>query len=403
LVANTEAMLIAGLERVSNDPDGGRIDRDTSGQPTGLFIELAAMNLVLNMVPAYTTKQWEQGIREGMAEWNRYGVTATKENYPRVQFELLEIAYGALLSQGEMTIRNWLIPRAEWATEVRDYGRQPADLGEHLKVGGVKFFLDGSLAGRTAWLNDPYLPASPSSGLEYGFPQIDVDEFARAVEDATLAAIPVCVHAIGDRASDIAIEEFRRVSASHGANDIGHTLIHGLLLSEPAIFKMAELRLLLETQTPFLPVLGQAYARVIPPERLIRVIPLQSLLSNGVCVGNGSDAPTCSPDPRLGMWAAVTRSSVPNAVEDREFGRAEGVDLLKGLRTYTALAARCVGREQEIGTIEPGKRADLVIWGSDWLAGDDPAALLQAPVDATIVGGETVFLRRGAAPLDPVH
>jgi predicted amidohydrolase YtcJ len=264
------------------------------------------------------------------------------------------------------------------------------------QFGGVKFFMDGSLVARTAWMRAPY-PNDDGGAVGAGFPAMAPDELTAIVRMARDRELHVGVHAIGDRALDAVLDAYADGSGPGVASDARLGVIHALVAPDDAIRRMQGLPVSIETQPALLTVLGAGYARALDRVRLRRLLPLRSMLDAHLAVSFGSDWPTCDPSPRLGMWAACARRSDALGGPDGVFEPQERITVKEALRAYTRTAAWALGMEDSIGSIEPGKLADLVIWDGDLLA-CPPDQLASLGIRTTIVGGEIVY---DAAATDP--
>jgi predicted amidohydrolase YtcJ len=383
LVANTRALQLGGVDRDTVERLGSAIERDPiSGEPTGLLKEFGAMRLLTEHVPQVTVEEYERAIEWAQHEYLRHGVTACKESYPFWEFETVAAACDNLALHSRLKLKQILLRQVETPEEVTQAatGAVPQ---RRARFGGIKIFLDGSLVARTAWLNDPYAAGGPPTS---GYAVLDPDMFRATVAAAHAAGLGVSVHAIGDRAVEVAVAALSEHPLS---TKWKRSIVHALLATKAAISDMAAAGISVETQSTFLQELGEGYARVLDSNRLQRLIPLRRLLDAGVVVALGSDWPTCRPSVVRGIYGAIARPSPPGE-DETTFGTAERVSILEALRMYTILGARSVGIDADSGSIEPGKYADLVVWDENLLSVDPDRFVELAPV-ATIVEGEVAY------------
>jgi hypothetical protein len=397
ILANSLSLKLGGISKETPEPSGGTILRDHTGEPTGVLKEFAAMNMVLRLVPEWTTEQWMRGIRH--ATKLSEGVTATKKNYPRGQYESIIAAYRTLIAKGEMKIRSHVLCRAETVEDVRYAVNHPDDFLAHsrddlLKLGGIKVLLDGSLVARTALMYDEFCdPATgrPQKGNR-GYLSIPEDELTRIVETAHVNGFQIAVHAIGDRAIDLILDVYEGALKREPRANQRHSIVHALLPTSNAIQRVRALDIVIETQTPFLYFLADGYSRCVRSDVLKRIIPLRTILDAGITVGNGSDAPCYPHPPRYGLWAACTRRSLLGREGEGFLGKEESISIIEALQTYTIYAAKCLMLEDRIGLLEEGKLADLVVWDEDMLSIPiDEVRDLEALM--TIIDGKIVFQR----------
>jgi predicted amidohydrolase YtcJ len=379
LAANGAALRAARIGRDTAVPAGGAIDRDGTGEPTGVIRELPAMALLTAHVPPPSAAELDGALAWAQDQCLAEGVTATKETYDAGDcgYAAVTAAYARLDAAGRLRIRPQVLRQVRSAADVREAAAASPP------PPGVKVYLDGSLVARTAWLNAPYARVPDETGA----PVLDPEAFADIVAAAEGADLALAVHAIGDRAVDIAAAAFRRHISRRR---LRHTIVHALLVSPQGLRDIVAAGVAVETQPAFLDALGAGYARALGRERLRDLLPLRTLLAAGVTVGAGSDSPTCPPVPRTGLWAAVTR------VEPDCFGTAEAATPAEALRAYTSHAARCLGAEGELGALVTGARADLVAWDTDLLSATGDELRSVRPV-MTVAGGEvqSALVRRG--------
>jgi len=367
LAVNSYALKLAGVDKDTPEPVGGTIVKDAvTGEPTGVFMEGPAMNLVTHIVPPWTIKEVEEGIKKAQELYFSEGVTSVKE--PGVDKTGL-MAYRNLRERGELKIRSYVLYSVDSAGSVNNAVESGVFGGDRfLDVGGVKIMFDGSGMARTAWMyKDWNKNFTELDKGNVGYPVTPVKTVKEIVKVAHDAGLQICTHTIGDRAMDVAMEAYEEAVKVNPRGDARHSLIHANAPSYEQMDRMAGLgnNLVIETQSPFLYFLGDNYAGNFGPERSKRMIPLKSLLYRGIVVGNSADWPVCPFPPRYGLWAAVVRKTWKETYGLQPFGLEESVSVKDALRTYTILAAKCLFMEDNIGSIEPRKYADLVVWSED--------------------------------------
>jgi predicted amidohydrolase YtcJ len=357
------------------------------------------MHLVLQHVQQPDVESWRIAVEWAEGVLAAEGVTASKESYDRAECRGILAAYGLLREQNNLRHRPVVLCRPDSATDLGDVaewqlvtansatrpGPRPTP-----RFGGVKLFMDGSLVARTAWMHDPYPSDLGISQQDRGYPAMAPDDFGHLARLANERGLHVAVHAIGDQAIDTVLDVFAKNTAGDGPKTLAPALIHALVPSDTAIARMQMMRISVETQPALLHVLGAGYARALEPQRLRRLLPLRSMINAGLAVSFGSDWPTCAPSPRLGMWAACTRISRALSPDKDVFEPNERINVKEALRAYTSTAASCIGMEEQLGSIELGKFADLVVWEGDILR-TSPERLVDLGIRTTIVGGQIVF------------
>jgi hypothetical protein len=256
---------------------------------------------------------------------------------------------------------------------------------DRLRVGHVKFFSDGGMGARTAWMVDPFLDAGS------GMPLMDMDDLARRVSRADRAGLAVMIHAVGDRANRELIHLFealendrRRTGAPRPA--VPHRIEHVQMIRPEDADRLRRLPLAL-CLTPANMLLDMNLIDAAVGEKGRWAYDFRRLMDTGAPVMFSSDCPVCDPAPLLGMHAAVTRRRTDGSPEGG-WHAASRVAMREALAAYTAIPAAVHGTP-EVGTVAAGKRADLAVLSADILA--DPAPWLpEVTVDMTLFEGRIV-------------
>jgi predicted amidohydrolase YtcJ len=275
------------VDKDAPDPIGGTIVKDSvTGEPTGVFMEGPAMNLVTHIVPPWTVNEVEEGIKKAQELYFSEGVTSVKD--PGVD-KIGLMAYRRLRERGELKIRSYVLYSVDSAGSVANAVKSGVFGGDKsLDVGGVKIMLDGSGMARTAWMYEDWNKNFTELDTgNVGYPVTPVKTVKEIVKIAHDAGLQVCTHTIGDRAMDVAMEAYEEADKGNPRGDARHSLIHANAPSYEQMDRMAVLgnNLVIETQSPFLYFLGDNYAGNFGPERSKRMIPLKSLLDRGIIGG----------------------------------------------------------------------------------------------------------------------
>jgi predicted amidohydrolase YtcJ len=388
-VANSAALRAAGITPDRDDPAGGRYGRDAAGRLSGWCYEAAAQ-LVLGAVPTPDLDDFRQAARRVFDRLSAHGLTSvgvilqTDAEGPAGAAGAAErFGMQLLLDELDQSSHAILCGQLDAVLETRSSPLHDPTAGR--QVGGWKVFLDGTLGARTACLHHPYADAPDTSGMLTNDPA----DVARRMEQAHLAGLQICVHAIGDAANHQALDLFGELLDHHpvGHAGHGHRIEHASLLGPAEIERFAELGVSAAVQPLFLRSEHGWLGDRLGPERLTGVYPFRSLLDAGVVVAGSSDAPIEEPDALAGIHAAVDRFGV---------APEQALTVEEALRLYTADAARAQRREHETGTIAEGMRADLVVLSRDPRA-VTVDAVLGLTVERTIVGGRVVFEREPQA------
>ncbi|GAB3505296.1 amidohydrolase [Amycolatopsis cihanbeyliensis] len=393
VLVNSAALRVAGIDRDTPDPAGGAIVRDPDGEPTGMLLESAGI-LVTRHLPAQPRRQRLDAIATAMRTLNSLGITSVTD--PIVWPELLR-DYTALHQASRMTVRVNALLHWEWpspSTSVRRLESALAEAGlstglgdDWLRVGGAKLFADGVPSHGTAWLHQPY-PDGGHGGLVT--PGADDDaryaELLDSIETVHRHRLQAQIHVTGDRAADAAIDGIVRAQRGDPWPSARHALIHGTLLAEESLPRLAEHGIGVITSSLMKSHSGATISAAIGTDRWARAFPAGALLGHGVPVADSSDAPVCFPDWRRGLATFLGAAPHPLAEIPPELRLTRE----QGIRLWTSAGAYFEHAERRKGTIEPGKLADLVVLDGDPMTA--PAErLAELRPNLTIVGGRTVF------------
>jgi predicted amidohydrolase YtcJ len=381
-VANSVALKLAHITGATADPPAGTIDRDPHGNPTGVLKEDSAMGPVTRLIPPTTLEQMRQGILYIQQVLHSEGMTAVKD--PLID-QIHWNAYKSLLDEGQLKERICVLWSAgstlesarKALAEINAVPRLPATLGDDRLIScGAKIYMDGSGGGRTAWVYDDWLrnattPDTTSSGTgNRGYPQVDPGVYREMVRLFHQNGVPVGTHAVGDRAMDWVVDTYALVEQEQPHSGLRHSIIHANLPTPHALDVMVNLQKQYdagypEMQPEFLWWLGDIYAASYGPKRGQRLEPFKTLQSRGILWSAGSDYFVTPVAARYGLWASTARQTAKGTYGLHPFGMAEAVDIHTALRSYTAWGARQMFLEDKIGTIEPGKKADIAVWDRD--------------------------------------
>jgi predicted amidohydrolase YtcJ len=379
-VANSLALEAAGITKDTPDPPFGTIDRSDEGEPTGL-LRGRARDLVTGLVPTWTRGEMEGGIRRACDDFLAQGMTSVVE--PGILAPQLE-AYRSLHGKGGLTVRVFAlygflmsIGEVERAVEEIEVGGDDV-----FRVIGLKMQEDGGIGPRTALLYEPYQGQPDNRGMQL-IPPEELKEMAlRGHEEG----FQVAIHAIGDRAIDVALDAFEYAQGSSPREDPRHQIVHCYFPSEEAMGRLKELGIMVNTQVCFLYWLGDSFLESIGRSRCAACIPLKTMLERGMPVGNSHDTTVTPPIPAYGLYASVARKTIQGDF----MGEDEAITPLQALRTYTTLAARHVFMEDKIGSLEPGKYADITVWDRNPLE-VSVEDLKDLRAEMTFVGGTLRF------------
>ncbi len=394
---NSYAMRLAHITAETKDPPAGTIDRTATGAVTGVLKEQANVAMIA-IIPSPSIDHRKQGILKSIDNLHREGMTSYKE----IGSPPTWAAYRELLAEGKLDERVCMLWRAgsslETAkaalAEIQKNPHPPQSLGDGKLVAcGAKIFMDGSTAARTAWVYEPWHKNFTEIDKgNFGYPSMDPEVYRQMVRLFHQAGVTVGTHAIGDRAIDWVVDTYALLLKETPTPGLRHTIIHAYLPTPHAVTTMATLQKQYdaaypEVQPGFLWWIGKTISASLGPDRLPHTMPLRTYLDNNVRWGGGSDYYVTPLAARYGLWASVERETIAGT---HPFGTSEAVDVHTALRSYTAWAAPLLFLEDKVGTLEPGKRADIALWDSN-LYTTPPEKLKDLKCEMTIFNGKIVY------------
>ena len=397
-VVNSRALEIAGITRATPDPPGGRIGRDpATGEPTGMLLEDAAMNLVFGRIPEYTEAQRRRSFALVMEEASQYGVTSLQDNsvlfpgdsnnYGWKNYLVLE----QLRSEGKLKVRitEWL-PFSFPLERLEEMRRAGGTSDPWLKTGALKLVLDGSLGSRTAALLAPYSDDPATSGIL----RLDPAEVMQKAVERDRAGFQLAFHAIGDRGNRVALDAFAAAAAANGPRERRDRIEHAQVVASGDFARFASLGVVASMQPSHAIDDERWAAERLGPERVKGAYAWHTMEENGVHLAFGTDYPVESINPLRGIYACVTRE-LPEGGPPGGWQPQEKLPMEDCLRAYTAGSAYAEFEEKQKGTIAPGMLADIVVFPGD-ITRVPPRELLRMPVVMTIVGGRIGYERMDA-------
>jgi hypothetical protein len=383
-LANTKTLQLAGITRHTDDPPGGAIVRDSSGEPTGVLKD-AAMDAVYRVLPPPTPEELVIAMTAGMRYAAEHGVTSVQDMSasPRVF-----AVYQQLLHAGELTVRiSGHQPLATW-NRLAEVGLR-ADFGnEWLHIGALKGFADGSLGSTTALFFQPYLDAPNTSGLAND-EMIPESKMRAHILDADRAGLQVAVHAIGDKANHMVLDMFEAAEKANGERDRRFRIEHAQHLRADDIPRFSALKVIASMQPYHAIDDGRWAEKRIGPERAKGTYAFRSLLDSGAVLAFGSDWDVAPMIPLLGIYAATTRRTLDGKHPDG-WVPEQKITVQEAIRAYTMGSAYAGFDDKIKGSIETGKLADLVVLSDDILT-IPPVDIEKTKVMMTIVGGKVVY------------
>jgi predicted amidohydrolase YtcJ len=390
-LVNTRALELAGITADTPDPAGGVIYRKPgTKEPTGLLRD-RAMGLVAGLIPPPSDAEILDGVEAALREMRKVGITsvqdmegsgaATRAKYMTVLQKLFRA--------GKLTVRVRIYwPLGEWASLAR-IGIQIGFGDLWISIGALKDFIDGSLGSSTAKMFESYVNEPGSTGL-YITPPGKLREQVLAADRAGLG---IAVHAIGDRGNAELLDVFADVIQKNGPRDRRFRVEHAQHLRPEDYKRFAELGVIASMQ-PFHAIDDGRWAEGrIGKKRCASSCAFRSLLDAGAKVAFGSDWSVAPLDPLLGIDAAVNRRTLDGKHHGGWFPE-QRITVAEAIECYTLTSAYAAFQEKHLGTLEPGKLADLVVLSRDILAPAQREHIAETEVLLTMAGGRVVFERK---------
>ena len=364
-VANSLALKLAGITVASSNPVAGTIDRDAHNNPTGVLKEESAMEPVKKLVPPITAEQMQKGILYIQQVLHSEGMTAVKD--PDIQ-QIHWNAYKSVLDRGQLAEHICVLWHAGSSVQS---ARTAAGVGNQV------------------------------------YPQVDPAVYRDIVRLFHQNGVPVVTHAVGDRAIDWVVDTYNLVEQERPYPGLRHSIIHSNLPTAHALDVMSVLQKKYdagypEIQPGFLWWIGDIYAGNYGLQRDGKLEPFNTLRSRGILWSGGSDYSVTPLPARYGLWASMTRQTAKGTYGLTPFGTSEDVDIHTALRSYTAWGARQMFLEDQIGTLEVGKKADIAVWDRDLYA-SSPGEVKDLKCLLTLFAGEVVYRSPQASGLITVQ
>ena len=387
-VANTKALQLASVTVASRDPEGGKIDRDESGTPSGILRE-TARDAVFAIIPKATHEKRRQGIMQALADAARWGITSAQDNSSWEDFQV----YEELEHEGQLTLRinEWLPFDAsvDGLKAMRDSHPRSDNM---LHTGMLKGFMDGSLGSHTAALLQPYADDPRNSGL----PRYDAEKLNQMTEERLAEGFQIGFHAIGDRGVQMALDAFagaeeavreQAPKSSNTNNDFRLRIEHAQVTTPAEIQKFKNLKVIASMQPNHLLTDMNWAQNRLGPERAAHSYAWAEFLSKGVALAFGTDYPVEPITPFRGLFAAVTRQSEDGK---KRYYPEQRLTIDQAIAAYTVGSAYAELAEKEKGSLQPGMLADFVVLDRD-ITSIPAEKILDTKVLRTVVGGKTVY------------
>ncbi len=381
---NSKALELINVSRDTVAPPFGIIDKDENGEPTGILHE-SAMSLAADHAFNFSDKRVEEMLENFFIQAGKVGVTSVHDLFASRAMKKISRyeLFKRFEDQDRMSARIHIVPALDGDLETAKALRETYKSGK-LQFSGLKQFIDGVVSGHTAYMLDPYIDKPESRG-EPAFPEETIKQW---VVDADREGFRIRFHTIGDAAIRLGLDAFEEAQKQNGIRDSRHTLEHLEVVHPEDIPRFKQLGVIASMQPYHLALMPVcSYTARIGEEKSKRIFPVKSIKETGAKIVFGSDYPVAPLNPMLEIHRAVTRLEYS---EEGVWNEAERIRLADALRHYTVDPAYGAFREHEMGTLEKGKLADIVVLDRNLF--EVPSEQIRdARVHLTIMDGKIVF------------
>ncbi|MEH6567906.1 MAG: amidohydrolase [Halioglobus sp.] len=388
IVANSMGLERVGIDAGTPDPIGGVIGRrPNSREPNGL-LEETARTAILELIQNAGIVDGYRLMKEAVRQYATVGVTTAQSGGTS---KPLAQALSLFSSLGVIPLRLVIFPMQDQFQETLLNGEyDPADYANDLLVmGPVKIVADGSIQGYTGYLSKPYHVPYHGDASYRGYAAVPREDLFEQVEALHSAGYQLAIHTNGDESVEDALDAFEAAQAIHPVADPRLILIHAQMAREDQIARMKELGVTPSFFSAHTYYWGDRHRDIfMGPERAAVMSPAKWAQNHGVRFSSHLDTPVTPMLPLQAVWSMVHRQTYAGDV----LGPQQRISVMDALRAVTIDAAWQVFQEQNRGSLEPGKLADLIVLSGSPL--DDPMAMRELVVEQTLVGGATIYRKQ---------
>jgi predicted amidohydrolase YtcJ len=384
-VVNSKALELGGLDDSAEAPPGGALGRDASGHLNGVLYERALFTFAYPAVaggepimPQATLEDRLGGLRRALTMFHAAGLTSLGDALVGPRDVTL---YQEAERRGMLSARVNMLLSYDAFEQFRKVGLRSGFGSDRLRFNGVKGFVDGAIGGRTCLLEQPF-----SGTDDHGMQTTSTSDLAEMVRTVHNAGSRLAIHANGDRAIALLLDQIEAAEAVLPRPDAHHRIEHCSVVTPEILARMKRLGMIAAPFATYVHYHGGRLIEWYGPERVERMFAHRWFLDVGVAVAGTSDYP-CGPfAPLLAMQSCVTRRGYDGV----NIGTSQCITPLEALELYTTGGAYASGEQASKGRLAPGYLADFVVLGADPLA-TAPEQLAAVPVRATYVGGRKVW------------
>jgi predicted amidohydrolase YtcJ len=383
--ANTTALKLARINDQTPDPQNGQIQRNDHGNATGILLE-TAMELAGAQVPEPSIDEIAEAMEKAQSILWKMGLTGVHDFDRRDSFMALQ----TLHAQGRLKLRVLKNIPVELLDQAYELGLGAGFGDDWLRIGSVKVFMDGALGPHTAAMFQPYIGEEDNRGIL----NMDGEELFEYGRKAAQVGLALTVHAIGDRANHEvlnAYEQLRNYERENNLPALRHRIEHVQVIHPDDAARLGKMNVIASMQ-PIHATSDMLMADAFWGERSRLAYALRTQLEHGARLALGSDAPVESPNPFLGLYAAVVRRRADGSPSPEGWYPEQKLSMAEAWEGFTLGPAYAAHMENRLGRLAPGYLADLIVLdASQDPFTCDPQDLLTMQSSATMVGGEWVY------------
>ncbi|MDX8046724.1 amidohydrolase [Gracilibacillus sp. S3-1-1] len=383
IIVNSKALELANITVATEDPQGGKIVRDETGESTGYLLD-QAQEIVKGIIPPISETRLQQTVKVAVEDLLSLGLVGghSEDLAYYGGFDRTLRAYHQVLP-ATYKFRAHLLVHHLVFEDMLAQGLRYGDGGEYTTLGAMKLFSDGALGGRTAWLSEAYAD-DPNN---YGINIHTTEYLEKLFQQARKYQHPIAVHAIGDQAVEEIVRCINKYPLNNGLRD---RIIHAQIMNEILLEKLTKSTAMIDVQPSFVASDFPWVKERLGEARANQSYPWKTYLDRGIVCAGGSDAPIEEVNPLLGIQAAVTRRS---NIDGQVYGEEQRLSVFEAIGLYTKGSAAIINHEDDRGLIKNGFVADFTILDQD-LFQHDPDLFHEVNVKATIVDGQVMYERK---------
>jgi hypothetical protein len=391
-VVNSKALEVMGVNKNTEQVDGGHFDLDDKGEPTGIFRE-KALELIYSKVPVPNLAEIKKMILEATEAYAEQGITSVQtddfETIPGVNYEDVIKAYKDLSDQGKLKTRIYeqcIFENIEKYKGFLEKGYRTGDGNNLFKIGPLKVLSDGSLGGRTAYMTEPYADDISTVGIPC-YSQDELDDWILTAHENNMTT---ATHCIGDAAMYMTLESIEKAKKEFPKEDMRHSIVHCQITDKKIIERFSELEVIAHVQPVFLDYDLHIVEDRIGKERAKYTYNFKRMLEQDVVVAGGSDYPYCEfYQTFYNLHAAINRQDL-SGYPEKGWLPEEKLSVDEAVSIFTKGPAYASYEEDIKGTIEEGKLADCFLISDD-IYTIDKSIIKDLSVELTLLGGKLAY------------